>query len=82
MGWDWSSAAKFGVSVPAPPKPVANYAPAKRAGTVLYVAVMNGASDFFVDVFGDAGKHARTAAGVSGPPLKYTTSVYRIAEVE
>lgn len=143
---------ELGVSVPAPPKPVANYVPAKRVGTVLYVAgqvsalggrdykgvlatdvdvargreaarasainclaamltvadsldrvrqlvmvggfvasapgfqgqaaAMNGASDFFVDVFGDAGKHARTAAGVSGLPLNYTTSVYLIAEVE
>jgi enamine deaminase RidA (YjgF/YER057c/UK114 family) len=140
------------VALPAPPKPVANYAPAKRVGALLYVAgqvssaggrdhkcvlatdadvtrgreaarasamnclaamltiidsldrvrqlvqvggfvasapgfqgqaaAMNGASDFFVEVFGDAGKHTRTAVGVSGLPLDYTTSVYLIAEVE
>lgn len=139
------------VAVPAPPKPVANYVPAKRVGNLLYVAgqvsaiggrhykgvlatdadvargreaarasainclaamltvldtldrvrqlvqvggfvatapgfqgqaaAMNGASDFFVEVFGDAGKHTRTAVGVSGLPLDYTTSVYLIAEV-
>ena len=44
-------------------------------------AVINGASDFFVDVFGNAGKHTRIALGVSGLPLDYTTSVYLIAEV-
>jgi len=44
-------------------------------------AVINGASDFLVDVFGEAGKHTRVALGVSGLPLDYTTSVYIIAEV-
>jgi len=143
---------ELGVAVPPPPKPVANYVPAKRVGTLLYVAgqvsamggrdykgalatdvdvargreaarasavnclaamltvidsldrvrqlvqvggfvasalgfqgqaaAMNGASDFFVEVFGEAGKHTRTAVGVSGLPLGYTTSVYLIAEVE
>jgi enamine deaminase RidA (YjgF/YER057c/UK114 family) len=142
----------LGVTLPIPPKPVANYVPAKRAGPLLYVAgqvssfggrdykgvlfsdadvsrgreaakasavnclaamlsvidsldrvrqlvhvggfvasapgfqgqaaVVNGASDFFVDVFGDAGKHTRIALGVSGLPLDYTTSVYVIAEIE
>ena len=43
---------------------------------------MNGASDFFVEVFGEAGTHTRTAVGVSGLPLDYTTSVYLLAEVE
>jgi enamine deaminase RidA (YjgF/YER057c/UK114 family) len=143
---------ELGVAVPAPPKPVANYVPAKRVGTLLYVAgqvsaiggrdykgvlasdadvtrgrdaarasainclaamltvidsldrvrqlvqvggfvasapgfqgqaaAMNGASDFLVEVFGDAGRHTRTAVGVSGLPLGYTTSVYLIAEIE
>lgn len=143
---------ELGVAVPPPPKPVANYVPAKRAGTLLYVAgrvsgmggrdykgalatdadvargreaarastvnclaamlavmdsldrvrqlvhvggfvasapgfqrqagAMNGASDFFAEVFGEAGKHTRTAVGVSGLPLGYTTWVYLIAEVE
>lgn len=31
-------------------------------------AVINGATDVFVDVFGEAGCHARTAVGVSGLP--------------
>lgn len=45
-------------------------------------AVINGASDFFVDVFGEAGRHTRIALGVSGLPRDYTTSVYLIAEVD
>jgi enamine deaminase RidA (YjgF/YER057c/UK114 family) len=143
---------ELGITLPATPKPVANYVPAKRAGSLLHVAgqvssggghdykgvlfsdadvsrgrdaarasavnclaamlsviesldrvrqlvhvggfvasapgfqgqaaVVNGASDFFVEVFGDAGKHTRIAVGVSGLPLDYTTSVYVIAEVE
>jgi enamine deaminase RidA (YjgF/YER057c/UK114 family) len=31
--------------------------------------VINGASDFLVEVFGDAGRHARAAVGVSELPL-------------
>ena len=31
--------------------------------------VMNGASDLMVEVFGDAGRHARAAVGVSGLPM-------------
>jgi enamine deaminase RidA (YjgF/YER057c/UK114 family) len=143
---------QLGVTLPAPPKPVANYVPAKRAGSLVYVAgqvssfggrdykgvlagdadvprgreaakasainclaamlsvvdsldrvrqlvhvggfvasapgfqgqaaAVNGASDFFVEVFGEAGRHTRIAVGVAGLPLDYTTSVYLIAEVE
>jgi enamine deaminase RidA (YjgF/YER057c/UK114 family) len=44
--------------------------------------VVNGASDLFVQVFGDAGKHARTAVGVAELPLGCTVEVELIAEVE
>lgn len=44
-------------------------------------AAMNGASDFVVEVFGEAGKHVRTAVGVAGLPMGFTASVYMIAEV-
>ena len=143
---------ELGVALPPPPKPVANYVPAKRAGALVFVAgqisgaggrdykgilateadvtrgreaarasavnclaalltvidsldrvrqlvhvggfvasapgfqgqaaAVNGASDFFVEVFGEAGKHTRIALGVAGLPLDYTTSVYLIAEVD
>jgi enamine deaminase RidA (YjgF/YER057c/UK114 family) len=42
---------------------------------------MNGASDFVVEVFGEAGKHTRTAVGVS-LPMGFAASVYMIVDVE
>ncbi|MEX2143078.1 MAG: RidA family protein [Anaerolineales bacterium] len=42
---------------------------------------MNGASDFIVEIFGEAGKHTRTAVGVS-LPMGFAASVYMIVEVE
>jgi enamine deaminase RidA (YjgF/YER057c/UK114 family) len=42
---------------------------------------MNGASDFIVEVFGEKGKHTRTAVGVS-VPHNIAASVYMVAEVE
>ncbi len=41
---------------------------------------MNGASDFVVEVFGEIGKHTRTAVGVS-VPHNIAASVYMVAEV-
>jgi enamine deaminase RidA (YjgF/YER057c/UK114 family) len=38
-------------------------------------AVVNGASDLFVAVFGDAGRHARTAVGVAGLPKNAAVEV-------
>lgn len=42
---------------------------------------MNGASDFVVEVFGEIGKHTRTAVGVS-VPHNFAASVYMIVEIE
>ncbi|MCM4155987.1 RidA family protein [Gramella sp. AN32] len=42
---------------------------------------MNGASDFVVEVFGEIGKHTRTAVGVS-VPYNFAASVYMIVEIE
>ncbi len=44
--------------------------------------VINGASDLFGEVFGDRGKHARAAVGVSALPLNSAVEVEAIAEVE
>jgi enamine deaminase RidA (YjgF/YER057c/UK114 family) len=44
-------------------------------------AVANGASDLFVEVFGDAGRHARTAVGVNELPLGYAVEVELVAEI-
>ena len=142
----------LGVSIPALPKPIANYVPAKRSGNLVFTAgqvsseqgrdikgklgadlsldearratracvinclaairavvgtlekirqvvavhglinstlectdqaaAMNGASDFVVEVFGEAGRHIRTSAGVASLPMGFAASVYMIVEVE
>lgn len=45
-------------------------------------AVINGASDLFVKVFGDAGKHARAAVAVNGLPRGSTAEVQVVVEVK
>ena len=45
-------------------------------------AVINGASDLFLKVFGDAGKHARAAVAVNGLPRGSTTEIQVIVEVK
>lgn len=44
--------------------------------------VANGASDLLVDLFGDSGRHARTAIGVSELPLGAPVEVELTAEIE
>jgi enamine deaminase RidA (YjgF/YER057c/UK114 family) len=51
------------------------------AGFDQQAAVVNGASDTFVEVFGDAGRHARTAVGVNELPLGFAVEVELIVEV-
>jgi enamine deaminase RidA (YjgF/YER057c/UK114 family) len=43
--------------------------------------VANGASDLFVEIFGEAGRHARTAVGVNELPAGFAVEVELIAEV-
>jgi len=43
--------------------------------------VMNGASDLFVDVLGDAGRHARMSVGVAALPYDVAVEVEGIFEV-
>ncbi len=44
-------------------------------------AVVNGASDLMVEVFGDAGRHARAAVGVSSLPLDATVEIEAVFEI-
>jgi enamine deaminase RidA (YjgF/YER057c/UK114 family) len=44
--------------------------------------VINGASDLMVEVFGEAGKHARSAVGSGSLPLSVAVEVEAVAEVE
>ena len=45
-------------------------------------AVMNGASDLIVEVFGDKGRHARTTVGVASLPLGCAVEVEALFDVE
>ena len=44
--------------------------------------VMNGASDFMVQVFGEHGRHVRTAVGVASLPFDFSVSVHIIVEID
>jgi len=143
---------RLGVALPAPPKPVATYIPAVRAGQLLFLsgvipfrdgklalegklgkdlgieqgyeaariallnalaivrselgtldrvkrcvrmvgyvasaegfvqqpAVINGASDLLVEIFGEAGRHARVALGAAELPLNAPVELELIVEV-
>jgi len=43
--------------------------------------VINGASDFFVEVFGGKGKHARSAVGTNALPMNIAVEIEMIVEV-
>lgn len=43
--------------------------------------VINGCSDLFVEVFGDAGRHARSAVGMGSLPSQITVEIECIVEV-
>ena len=43
--------------------------------------VVNGASDLMVEVFGDAGRHARSAVGVYRLPLNFAVEVDAVFEI-
>lgn len=45
-------------------------------------AVMNGASDFLVRAFGEAGKHVRSAVGVASLPKDASVEVELIMEID
>lgn len=44
--------------------------------------VINGASDLLVQIFGDSGRHARAAVGVSSLPLESAVEVEFVAEIK
>jgi enamine deaminase RidA (YjgF/YER057c/UK114 family) len=50
-------------------------------GFTQHPEVANGASDLFVEVFGEAGKHARAAVGAGSLPRNVATEVEAILEI-
>ena len=54
----------------------------QTAGDFIAIpAVINGCSDLMVEVFGDAGRHARSAVGVYRLPLGFAVEIDAILEV-
>jgi enamine deaminase RidA (YjgF/YER057c/UK114 family) len=51
------------------------------AGFADSPAVINGASDLFVEIFGEAGRHARAAVAVAGLPKNSTVEISAIVEL-
>lgn len=73
LGGDWSRVVKLvrlGVFVNAPDD------------FTDHPKVANGVSDMMVAVFGDAGKHARAAVGVSGLPFGVAVEVEALFEIK
>ena len=50
-------------------------------GVVKLAGVLNGASDFMVEVLGDKGRHARSTAGVAGLPLNSAVEIEALFEI-
>jgi len=72
VGGDWSRVTRIvrlGVFVQSDP------------GFAGQPAVANGASDLLVELFGDAGRHARAAVGVNALPLQAAVELELVAEI-
>jgi enamine deaminase RidA (YjgF/YER057c/UK114 family) len=54
---------------------------ASAPGFVTQPVVANGASELLVEVFGDAGKHARSAVGVAALPLGAPVEIDAVVEL-
>jgi enamine deaminase RidA (YjgF/YER057c/UK114 family) len=54
---------------------------ASAPGFSSQAQVINGASEFLIEVFGEDGRHARSAIGVAEQPLGTPVEVELIAEV-
>jgi enamine deaminase RidA (YjgF/YER057c/UK114 family) len=50
-------------------------------GFAQHPEVANGASDLFVDVFGEVGRHARSAVGAGSLPRNVATEVEAVVEI-
>ena len=48
---------------------------------MLHTQVVNGASDLFIEVFGEAGQHARLAVGVNSLPFNMALEIELVVEV-
>lgn len=53
-----------------------------NADFTAHSQVINGYSDFIVDIFGDKGKHARSAVGMNSLPVNLAVEIEVIVEVK
>ena len=67
---------ELGITLPQAATPVANYVP------YVITGVINGASDIMVEIFGDAGRHARSAVSAPSLPVDIAVEVEAIFEIE
>lgn len=51
-------------------------------GFIAQPQIANGASEFLVKIFGEAGKHARSAVGANGLPLNAPVEIEMIVKVK
>jgi hypothetical protein len=86
---------ELGLALPAPPAAVGAYAPWQRVGNLVttsfqlpwegtelaFPQVLNGASELVSAVFGERGRHARTALGHMVMPLRSPVMVGFWAEL-
>ena len=54
---------------------------ASAPGFTAQPAVVNGASELLLEIFGDAGRHARSAVGVAALPIDAPVEVEMVVEV-
>jgi len=81
---------ELGIQLGQATRPIANFLPAKLLGMVhcsedftAQPAVINGASDLLVQIFGEeAGRHARSAIGVRQLPNNAAVEIEMILEVK
>ena len=87
----------LGYQLPPPRTTMAgNFVSAVRTGNLVYLsghgpslpdfrespAVANGGSDLLVSIYGDAGRHARSAVGMAMLPGQMAVEIEMIVEVE
>jgi enamine deaminase RidA (YjgF/YER057c/UK114 family) len=64
------------IILPKQSAPIANYVTYVRTGNLIYF------SDLMVAVFGEKGKHARSAVGMAALPMNMAVEIEMIVEVE
>ena len=78
----WQRSTRWSESTPSPGWSRWSASSRRRPGFNGQPGVVNGASELFGEVFGEAGTHARSAVGVSELPLNAPVEVELIVEVK